>query len=154
MRRMLGVLRDEHHDVDLNPQPTLGDLEHLVQHCIDSGVPTELIVEGERPTRAVGAEMTAYRIVQEALTNVIKQAGRPVRAAVRVTYAPEQIRVEITDDGRGSTTGVPDSSQGHGIIGMRERVDLFDGSLHAGPRPGGGFRISATIPLDAAGRQA
>ena len=154
MRRMLGVLRDEHHDVDLNPQPTMGDLEHVVRHCIDSGVPTELIVDGERPERAVGAEMTGYRVAQEALTNVIKHAGRPVRAAVRVTYAPEQIRIEVTDDGEGSTTSELRSSLGHGIIGMRERVDLFHGSLQAGPRPGGGFRVSATIPLDAVGGQA
>lgn len=150
MRRMLGVLRGDRHDVELAPQPTMGEVDDVVRHCVDSGIPTELIVAGERPRRAVGAEMTGYRVVQEALTNVIKHAGRPVRAVVKVTYAPETIRVEITDDGKGTTTEALRSNVGHGIIGMRERVELFEGTLQAGPRPGGGFRVSATIPLDAA----
>ncbi len=150
MRRMLGVLRSEEHSIELTPQPTMDDLDQVVRHCIDSGVPTELIVKGERPSRAVGADMTGYRIVQEALTNVIKHAGRPVRAMVKVTYAPNAIRVEITDDGHGATIEELRAQVGHGIIGMRERIELFHGTLQAGPRPGGGFRVSATIPLDTA----
>jgi signal transduction histidine kinase len=148
MRRMLGVLRDEQHDVELAPQPTMDDLDHVVRHCVDAGIPTELIVEGERPPRSVGAEMTGYRIVQEALTNVIKHAGKPARAAVKVTYAPKAIRIEVTDDGKGTTIGDLRAHVGHGIIGMRERAELFEGTLQAGPRPGGGFRVAATIPLD------
>lgn len=151
MRRMLGVLRDEEHVVDMAPQPSLGDLDQIVRHCTDSGIPTELIIRGERPPRAIGAEMTSYRIVQEALTNVIKHAGRPVRAAVKVTYGPRQIRVEVTDDGRGASTAELSSNIGHGLVGMRERVELFHGTLHTGPRSGGGFRVSATIPLDGYG---
>lgn len=148
MRRMLGVLRDEDHHPELMPQPTMDDLDQVVRRCVDSGIPTELTVEGARPPRAVGAELTGYRIVQEALTNVIKHAGRPVRAAVKVTYAPHTLRVEIIDDGKGTTIDELRSNIGHGLIGMRERVELFSGTLHAGPRPGGGFRVSATIPLD------
>ena len=148
MRRMLGVLRGETDEMELMPQPTMNDLDRIVRHCVDSGIPTELTIEGIRPARAVAAEVTSYRIVQEALTNVIRHAGRPARAAVKVTYAPEQIRVEITDDGAGTTDDKLRTSVGHGLIGMRERVDLFHGALHAGPRPGGGFRVSATIPLD------
>ena len=128
----------------------MDDLEQVVRHCVDAGIPTELIVEGERPQRAVGAEMTGYRIVQEALTNVIKHAGKPARAAVRVTYAPQAIRIEITDDGKGITIDELRKQIGHGIIGMRERAELFAGTLQAGPRPGGGFRVAATIPLDGA----
>jgi len=150
MRRMLGVLRSEEHDIELTPQPTMVDLDRLVRQCIDSGVPTELIIEGERPPPSIGAEMTGYRIVQEALTNVIKHAGKPARAAVKVTYAPNAIRVEITDDGIGTTIEELKTQLGHGIIGMRERIELFHGTLQTGPRPGGGFRVSATIPLDAA----
>lgn len=150
MRRMLGVLRGEQHDIELAPQPTMDDLEQVVRHCVDAGIPTELIVEGQRPQRAVGAEMTGYRIVQEALTNVIKHAGKPARAAVRVTYAPQAIRIEITDDGKGTTIDELRTQIGHGIIGMRERAELFAGTLQAGPRPGGGFRVAATIPLDGA----
>jgi signal transduction histidine kinase len=148
MRRMLGVLRGEHDDIQLMPQPTMNDLDRIVRHCVDSGIPTELTIEGIRPARAVAAEVISYRIVQEALTNVIRHAGRPARAAVKVTYALEQIRVEITDDGAGTTDDGLRNRVGHGLIGMRERVDLFHGALHAGPRPGGGFRVSATIPLD------
>jgi len=148
MRRLLGVLRDEQHDPELTPQPTMADLDQVIRHCVDSGIPTALTVEGARPPSAGGAEMTGYRIVQEALTNVIKHAGRPVRAAVKVTYAPQALRVEIIDDGKGTTIDELRSNIGHGLIGMRERVESFSGTLHAGPRPGGGFRVSATIPLD------
>jgi signal transduction histidine kinase len=154
MRRMLGVLRDHvGDDPDLSPQPTMDDLDDLLRNCDDAGVPTELRIEGQRPARVVGAEMAGYRIVQEALTNVVKHAGRPARAAVKVTYGPDRMRVEITDDGLGATTDTVDGATGHGLIGMRERVELYDGSLQAGPRPGGGFRVSAVIPLEhAAGR--
>jgi signal transduction histidine kinase len=147
MRRMLGVLRDETHDAALVPQPTMDDLDGIVRHCVDAGIPTELTVEGERPHRSPGPEMAGYRIIQEALTNVINHAGRPARAAVRVTYAPELMRLEVVDDGRGVSTHDLESATGHGLIGMRERIDLYDGSFQAGPRPGGGFRVSAVIPL-------
>jgi signal transduction histidine kinase len=149
MRRMLGVLREEGRPVELAPQPSMDDVHSVVQRCIESGVPTDLQVDGEPPTRAAGPEMTGYRVVQEALTNVIKHAGRPARAAVRITYRDGQMRVEVTDDGQGAATGVVERATGHGLVGMRERVELYHGTLRVGPRPGGGFRVAATIPLEA-----
>ncbi len=149
MRRMLGVLRDDGTEAVLAPQPTLDDLAGIVQHCIDAGVPTELIVEGERSRVTPGADTTGFRVVQEALTNVIKHAGRPVRSAVHVTYLPEAISVEVVDDGAGATTAQLAATTGHGLIGMRERVELYGGRLRVGPRPGGGFRVAATIPVAA-----
>ena len=149
MRRMLDVLRSESNgDRVLAPQPTMDDLAQVVQHCNDSGIPTELIVDGERSTRSAGQEMAAYRIVQEALTNVIKHAGRSARAVVRVQYRPEHIHIEVTDDGAGTTEGELATTAGHGLVGMRERVDRYDGTLRFGPRPGGGCRVAATVPFD------
>ena len=148
MRRMLGVLREEGRPVELSPSPSMDDVHQIVQRCTDSGVPTALHVEGEPPLRTAGPEMTGYRVVQEALTNVIKHAGRPVRAAVRITYRDGHMRVEVTDDGRGASTTTVERATGHGLVGMRERVELYHGTLHAGPRPGGGFRVAATIPLE------
>lgn len=151
MRRMLGVLRNDREVPDLAPQPTLDDLGRIVQECADAGVPTELTIDGEPSCRSAGAEMVAYRIVQEALTNVIRHAGRPVQASVRVTYAGEQVRLEIDDTGRGATLADVEASTGHGLMGMRERVELYRGTFRAGPRPGGGFRVAATVPLVAEG---
>jgi signal transduction histidine kinase len=149
MRRMLGVLRSEDRaGVALTPQPTIDDLDQMVQHCVDAGVATELVVEGEPTHRSAGAEMAGYRIVQEALTNVIKHGGRPVRAVVKITYGRDQIRLEVNDDGLGAATSELDAATGHGLIGMRERVALYKGTLSAGPRSGGGFRVSAVIPLE------
>lgn len=147
MRRMLGVLRNEDSATSLAPQPTLDDLGAMVQRCTDAGVATDLTIEGRAPARTAGAEMTVYRIAQEALTNVIKHAGRPARATVRVTFAGDQVRLEVDDDGRGAQLADLATSTGHGLVGMRERVELYRGTLHAGPRPGGGFRVAATIPL-------
>lgn len=148
MRRMLDVLRDgASGNRDLAPQPTLHDLHQIAQQCTNSGVPTEVVVEGESSGRAAGQEMAAYRIVQEALTNVIKHAGRPAHAMVKVEYLPDAIRVEVNDDGSGATELHLGDVPGHGFVGMRERVELYDGTLRYGPRPGGGFRVAATIPL-------
>lgn len=150
MRRMLGVLRDEHErEAALTPQPGLDDLGQIVQRCDDVGVATRLEVRGERPTRAVGPEMAGYRVVQEALTNVIKHAGRPVQVLVKITWSADHMRLEIDDDGDGATLAQVARSTGHGLVGMRERVELYGGTLHAGSRPGGGFRVSAVIPFDA-----
>ena len=148
MRRMLGVLREEGRPVELSPQPSMDDVHAVVQRCIESGVPTELHVEGEPPVRAAGPEVTGYRVVQEALTNVIKHAGRPARAIVRIAYRDGQMRVEVTDDGDGASLAVVERTTGHGLVGMKERVELYRGTLHVGPRPGGGFRVAATIPLE------
>jgi signal transduction histidine kinase len=128
----------------------MDDVRLIVQRCVESGIAAELHIDGEPPLRAAGPEMTGYRVVQEALTNVIKHAGRPARAAVRITYRDDEMRVEVTDDGQGATTTDVERATGHGLVGMRERVELYRGTLHVGPRPGGGFRVAATIPIERA----
>jgi signal transduction histidine kinase len=97
-----------------------------------------------------GVDLSAYRIVQEALTNVVKHAG-PARAQVVVGYRDHEVTVEVTDDGRGAVPPASDGrvGSGHGLIGMRERVQAFGGDLQIGPRPGGGFRVAARLPLAA-----
>ena len=148
MRRMLGVLREEGRPVELSPQPSIDDVHLIIRRCVESGVPTELHVDGEPPVRAAGPEVTGYRVVQEALTNVIKHAGRPAKADVRIAYRDGQMRVEVTDDGHGASLATVERTTGHGLVGMKERVELYHGTLHVGPRPGGGFRVAATIPLE------
>lgn len=149
MRRMLDLLREEHPGaLELAPQPTVHDLHHVVQQCTDSGTPTELVIDGEPTSQSVGQEMAAYRIAQEALTNVIKHAGGAARAMVRVQYRSDDIRLEVTDDGVGASEHDLDAATGHGLVGMRERVELYGGHFRFGPRPGGGFRVAATIPFD------
>lgn len=149
MRRMLDLLREEHPAaLDLAPQPTVDDLHNVVRQCTDSGIPTQLMIDGQPTARSVGQEMAAYRIAQEALTNVIKHAGDTARAVVRVQYRADDIRLEVTDDGVGATEHDVSVATGHGIVGMRERVELYGGRFRAGPRPGGGFRVAATIPFD------
>lgn len=148
MRRMLGVLRSEERSAELVPQPTLDDVDAIVGRCVEAGVPTDLIIDGgPAPTTSPGAEMAAYRVVQEALTNVIKHAGRPVRATVRITFQGDHVRLEIDDNGVGAGLDQLRTATGHGLVGMRERVELYGGTLRAGPRPGGGFRVAATVPL-------
>jgi signal transduction histidine kinase len=149
MRRMLDLLRDDHPSaLDLAPQPTVNDLHDVVRQCTDSGIPTQLMIMGEPTSRSVGQEMAAYRIAQEALTNVIKHAGLHAHAMVRVQYRPDDIRLEVTDDGVGASSHDINAATGHGLVGMRERVELYGGDFRVGPRPGGGFRVAATIPFD------
>jgi signal transduction histidine kinase len=148
MRRLLGVLRDDSlTSPALLPQPSMGSLGALVDQCRAAGLPVDLQVEGEPSTLGPGIDLTAYRIVQEALTNVLKHAG-PATAVVRVVYGPESLELTIDDDGRGSTATSGDGS-GQGLVGMQERVDLFGGALRHGPRAGGGFSVRAVLPLPA-----
>ncbi len=142
MRRVLGVLRGDDDTTDLAPAPGLDDFGRLLQQCEDAGLPVDLEVTGEPRRLTPGLELSAYRIVQESLTNSLKHAG-PARATVRLHYRPDMLELEVTDDGRGAATG---SGSGQGLIGMRERVDAFGGTLAVGPRPGGGFRVSASLP--------
>jgi signal transduction histidine kinase len=139
MRRLLGVLRGT---ADLAPAPSLHDIDELAGSLRESGVPVTITVHGDATGLPGGVDLTAYRIVQEALTNVLKHAG-PASAEVRVDYAPGLVVVEVTDDGRGATSN---GDSGHGLLGMRERVAVFGGDLVAGPKPGGGFRVRATLP--------
>jgi signal transduction histidine kinase len=147
LRRLLGVLRQAEGAAAVGPQPTAGDLDALVEQCRDAGMDVALEVVGEAPDLTAGVGLTVYRIVQEALTNVMKHAG-PARAHVSVRY-DDVVHIEVSDDGRGHRPDVP--SSGQGLIGMRERVELFGGTLSVGPRPGGGYRVRATIPRSRTG---
>jgi signal transduction histidine kinase len=143
MRRLVGMLRSDAVD-PLAPQPGLDDLATLVTQVREAGLPVELIVEGERRELPVGLELSAYRIVQEALTNALKHAG-DAHASVRVQYGRDSLELEIVDDGAGVST--PVSSGGHGLVGMRERVALDGGRFDAGRRPSGGFAIRVLLPI-------
>lgn len=152
MRRLLGVLRTDDEATDtLAPQPGVSRLDDLVQHVRSAGLPVQLSVQGNPVPLAAGVELSAYRIVQEALTNALKHAG-PASAQVLVRYGIEDLQVTIRDNGRGSAAALARSNAGtepagHGLVGMRERVSLFGGVLHAGPRRGGGYEVVATLPL-------
>jgi signal transduction histidine kinase len=143
MRRLLGIMRTEEEVPALAPQPGLGTLPALVEQVRQSGLPVELTVEGEPVKLPAGVDLSAYRIVQEALTNALKHAG-PAHAWVAVRYVGDDVEIEVANDGR--SQGENDGA-GHGLVGMRERVALCGGELHSGPRPGGGFRISARLPV-------
>ena len=145
MRRLVGIMRTEEDSVALTPQPGLGTLPALVEQVRQSGLPVELRVEGEPVALPAGVDLSAYRIVQEALTNTLKHAG-PARAWVAVRYAGDDVEIEVENDGRSDGGGDGDGA-GHGLVGMRERVALCGGELHSGPRPGGGYRISARLPV-------
>ena len=154
MRRLLGVLRDSEGARSHAPAPGLTDLPRLVNDVRAAGVPVTLQVEGQADGVHAGIELSAYRVVQEALTNVLKHAGKPTRVDVTVRHLPGSLAVEVTDDGRGlaarsSTGGVAGAvaeGPGHGLVGMRERVELWGGELSVGPAPGGGYRVKALLP--------
>ena len=143
MRRLLGIMRTETEPPALAPQPGLGTLPELVEQVRQSGLPVELTVEGTPVKLPAGVDLSAYRIVQEALTNTLKHAG-PAHAWVAVRYAGEDVEIEVANDGNSENSG---DGGGHGLVGMRERVALCGGELKSGPRPGGGFRISARLPV-------
>jgi signal transduction histidine kinase len=154
LRRLLGVLRqDSESQASLTPVPGLANLDRLLAEVGKAGLAVRVRVEGTPLQLPAGVDLSAYRIVQEALTNVAKHAG-PAHAQVTIGYRDQDVTVEITDDGRGVVTPVGDGrgGTGHGLIGMRERVAAFNGHLEVGPRPGGGFRVAARLPL-AAGRR-
>ncbi|SEC14841.1 Signal transduction histidine kinase [Streptomyces melanosporofaciens] len=153
MRRLLGVLRtgEPGEENDYVPQPDVEQIDELVEQVRGAGLPVDFKVVGSPRQLPSGVELTAYRIVQEALTNTRKHGGPDVGASVRLTYFDDGLGLLVEDDGRGAQRemyqdGGADGS-GHGLIGMRERVGMVGGTLDAGPRPGGGFRISALLPL-------
>jgi signal transduction histidine kinase len=141
MRAMLGVLRTDESAAGLAPQPGIDDLGALVERFRATGLPVDLAVEGTPFPLGAAAELTAYRIVQEALTNTLRHAAAR-HAAVTIAYDQSQVRVRITDDG---TARSPDTCRGHGIEGMRERAALHGGALRAGPNPPGGWLVEATL---------
>jgi signal transduction histidine kinase len=142
MRRLLGMLRSDAED-PLAPQPGLGDVPKLVAQVREAGLPVELRVDGERRALPVGIELSAYRIVQEALTNALKHAG-DARATVSIRYGADSLELEIVDDGAGGVARAPRG--GHGLVGMRERAALYGGRLDANRNPSGGFVVRAKLP--------
>jgi signal transduction histidine kinase len=144
-RRLLGVLRRKDEREELEPQPSIDRIDFLVEQVQRAGLPVELAIEGEPIPLGAGVDLCAYRVVQEGLTNALKHAGQ-ARAEVVLRYGPSALDIDVRDDGRGSgaTNG---TETGHGLIGMRERVALYDGTLATGPRAGGGFQIHAHLPL-------
>jgi signal transduction histidine kinase len=144
-RRLLGVLRDPGEGTGLAPQPGIDELDALAASVRAAGVPVKLVVSGDRATVPAAVDVSVYRIVQEALTNVLKHAGHAC-ADVTVGCAHDAITIEVTDDGTTKLTdGTP--AAGHGLAGMRERVAIFGGELCAGPQPEGGFVVHARLPL-------
>jgi len=142
LRRMLGLLRDEHAEPMLAPQPGTAEIAELVDQMSELGLPVELSVEGTPRSLSPGVELAVFRVVQEALTNTLKHAGR-VSSKVRLHYGEQQLDLEVVDDG----TAVRPNGAGHGLVGMRERVALYDGAIEAGPRPEGGFAVRVRLPL-------
>ena len=144
MRRLLGMLRRDDEEIALAPQPSLRYLDALAAQVREAGLPVELSIEGEPVELPPGVDLSAFRIVQEALTNALKHGG-PATARVVVRYGDHDLELEIADTGVGAGA---DDGAGHGLVGMRERVSLYGGKVEAGPRDGGGFAIRARLPLD------
>lgn len=148
LRRMLGILRDtDDVDASLSPQPGIADIAAAVAESAATGVPTQLVIDGRQRAVAPGIELAAFRIVQEALTNVRKHAGGSASATVRISYETHVLVVEVTDDGRGAVTSLSGVGTGSGLIGMRERVEVYGGELTSGPRVGGGYGVRAILPI-------
>ena len=150
MRRLLGVLRREEDGgaSERAPQPGIGELGELLDQARGAGLPVSFTVEGEPQPLPGGIALAAYRIVQESLTNTRKHAGPMASASVTLRYADTALMLAISDDGRGDPGGAAmPGTTGHGLTGMRERVAACGGSVAAGPRPGGGFEVVATLPV-------
>nr|WP_179389128.1 histidine kinase [Psychromicrobium silvestre] len=146
MRRLLGVLRGDE-EASTRPLPGLGDIDELLLGFRSSGLSVELNQLGQaRRQLPAGAELTAYRVVQEALTNVLKHAGPRAHSTVSLNWQSRGLSISVLDDGRGAAADPPSSGGGNGLLGMRERVKLYDGTLEAKPQTGGGFQVAAFIP--------
>ncbi|HUA41179.1 MAG TPA: histidine kinase [Streptosporangiaceae bacterium] len=143
MRRLLGVLRSADQHTELAPMPGLGELRELLDQARAAGLEVSYTLTGTPRELPEGAELAAYRVVQESLTNTRKHAGLAATAAVTLRYQPEGLTVEVTDDGMATVSGQPG---GHGLAGMRERIAMYGGTVQAGPLPGGGFGVSAHLP--------
>jgi signal transduction histidine kinase len=143
MRRLLGVLRPDATPAERAPQPGLAELSELAEQVRSGGLDVTLSIEGAPRPLSPGRELAAYRIVQESLTNVVKHA-RAQHAEVLLRYCDDAIELVISDDGDGP--GAPADPGGHGLVGMRERVALYGGTLSAAHREGGGFRVEARLP--------
>ena len=147
MRRVVGALRDAGEGPALAPRPSLKQVEKLVAQARETGLPVDLEIEGDPIPLPAGVDLTAYRLVQEGLTNAIKHAAAR-QAQVRLRYDSDRVEIEVSDNGRGAD-GADSTSDGggHGLVGMRERVSIYGGELEAGPRAEGGFRLRARLPV-------
>jgi signal transduction histidine kinase len=150
MQRMLGLLRGEHSDQALAPQPGTEQLSELVNQMAEAGLPVQLRIEGARRPLSPGVELAAFRVVQEALTNTLKHAG-PAQADVVIRYSSDALEIYVLDNGTGPAASRPvGSGAGHGLIGIRERAAVYGGTVAAGPAAGGGFAVRVLLPLDPA----
>jgi signal transduction histidine kinase len=145
MRRLLGAMRATGDELELTPQPGLDGLQSLLDDVGRAGLPVQLHVDGEPVPLARAVELSAYRIVQEGLTNALKHA-RATRADVTVRYESSALQIEVRDDGKANGIG---DGYGHGLIGVRERVKIYGGEMAAGPAPDGGFVLTTRLPLGA-----
>jgi signal transduction histidine kinase len=145
MRRLLGVLRESDDTGSYAPQPGVDQLTELAEQVRASGLPLRFEVKGVPAALSAGLELTIFRIVQESLTNTLKHGGAGVTADVSLHYGDEAVEVRVRDDGRGAAAG--GDGQGHGLVGMRERVAVYGGSVQARPRPGGGWEVVAKLPV-------
>jgi len=147
IRRLLGMLRTADPKAT-DPQPGMASLNTLVDQMTAAGLPTTLKVTGEPRILPLGVDLNANRIIQESLTNTLKHGGPGVAATIDVAYNGDTLSLDINDDGRGASAWSDNiDGQGQGLVGMHERVSLLDGTLNTGPRPGGGYRVSARIPI-------
>jgi len=147
MRRMIGVLHRGDLELLGTAAPGIAALQTLADRALAAGLPVQVSIQGEARELPPALDLVSFRIVQEALTNAIKHAG-PARALVRVTFAPDCLRLEVVDTGSGSGGNRAVPAGGHGLVGMRERLSLYGGELTTGDRPGGGYEVRARIPLD------
>jgi signal transduction histidine kinase len=148
MRRMVGVLRQSGDGTELEPTPGLEQVDHLAEKFRTAGLPVVLSVTGETRDLAPGLDLTAYRLVQEGLTNTLRHARNPGHAEVAIDYGEDRIELAVRDDGDHPVGSTPTTEAGNGLLGMRERVAVYGGSLVARVRPEGGFELVATLPLD------
>jgi signal transduction histidine kinase len=145
MRRLLGILRQSEAVDGFAPQPGIANLDLLLAKLRETGLDVDLEVVGDAHPLPPGVDLSAFRIIQEALTNTLKYAG-PVHVQVVVRFTDDAVELEIADDGSGAPNA--GSGEGHGLVGMSERVALYGGELEAGPAPSGGFLVRARLPLD------
>jgi signal transduction histidine kinase len=148
MRRLLGAMRREDDELDLAPQPSLASLDALLEQVRRAGLPVHVHVEGKPVALPTAIDLSAYRVIQEGLTNALKYA-RATRADVTVHYAPDTLELEVRDDGNGGGTG---DGGGYGLLGIRERVKIYGGDMTAGPAPDRGFILRTRLPLEREGR--
>ncbi len=143
MRGLLAAMRNDGDEAEFTPQPGLDGLDLLMQQIGRAGLPVELHVDGEPVELPRGVDLSAYRIVQEGLTNALKHA-RAANADVTVRYRPDELQIEVRDDGQGNSAS---DGLGHGLVGIRERVKIYGGEMSAGTANGSGFLLSTRLPL-------